>query len=244
MTSQDKVPVVFLINLDRSPDRLKACTERLSQVGLEWRRFSAVSPDSNEAARLHPLYDPIKTIAHFGRHLSRGEIGCFLSHYELIKQAIAQDLEHVLILEDDVTPKPEARQGLTDLLGWMVVEKPAVDWVHLSKPSDLKYSKKMAGAGNLTVYRAYRPPLVSSANLWTLKGMKEFIDYVDRHGMDRPIDNMIRSFFTKNARASTLNMPLFDEDGSPSVIKPDGGDNKESKFSSFKRKAPDYLYAY
>jgi hypothetical protein len=102
----------------------------------------------------------------------------------------------------------------------------------------------MASVGSWTVYRAYRPPLASMANLWTLKGMKEFIDYVDRQGMDRPIDNTIRSFFTRNARAATLNMAMFDEDGSPSVIKPDSGDNRESKFSSFKRKAPDYFYAH
>jgi len=244
MTSQPKLPVVFLINLDRSPERLKDCSARLSGAGLEWQRFAAVSPDSNESARLHPLYDPVKTIAHFGRHLSRGEIGCFLSHYELIKQAIAQQLEHVLILEDDVTPKPQARKGLTDLLDWMVTDKPPVDWVHLSRPTDLKYARPLASVGSWTVYRAYRPPLASMANLWTLKGMKAFVDYVDRRGMDRPIDNMIRSFFTSNARAATLNMAMFDEDGSPSVIKPDSGDNTESKFSSFKRKAPDYFYAH
>jgi glycosyl transferase, family 25 len=244
MTHQSKLPVIFLINLDRSPARLKNCSERLSGAGLVWQRFAAVSPLSNKLARLHPLYDPVKTIAHFGRHLSRGEIGCFLSHYELIKQAIAQQLEYVLILEDDMAPKPDARDGLVDLLDWMVSEKPPIDWVHLSRPTDLKYARIMANVGSWTVYRAYRPPLISMANLWTLKGMNEFVTYVDRQGMDRPIDNMIRSFFTRNARAATLNMAMFDQDSSPSVIKPDGGDNKERKFSSFKRKVPDYFYAY
>lgn len=244
MTSQPKLPVIFLINLDRSPDRLKACSERLSRTGLKWQRFAAVSPQSNEAARLHPLYDPVKTIEHFGRHLSRGEIGCFLSHYELIKQAIAQDLEHVLILEDDMTPKPDAWQGLADVLDWMTSEKPPIDWVHLSKPTDLKYARIMANVGSWTVHRAYRPPLVSMANLWTLNGMKGFLNHVERHGMDRPIDNMIRSYFTQNARAATLNLAMFDEDGSPSVIKPDASDNKESKLSSFRRKIPDYFFAH
>ena len=37
-----------------------------------------------------------------GRHLTFGEIGCFMSHYNIWQDIITRDLHTVLILEDDI----------------------------------------------------------------------------------------------------------------------------------------------
>ena len=37
-----------------------------------------------------------------GRPLTYGEIGCFMSHYNIWQDMVARDLDTVLILEDDI----------------------------------------------------------------------------------------------------------------------------------------------
>ena len=199
-----RIPVAFLINLDRSPDRLSSCSKRLNQAGLEWQRFSAVSPANNESARLHHLYRPEKTVSTFGRHLTRGEIGCFLSHYEVMKIAIQEKLDYSIILEDDASPKFNALNSLGLIIEWLTKENPPVDWVHLSRITSSKYSRPIATFKGLEIYRSYRPPLSSGANLWTVKGMKDFVNHVEQNGIAAPVDDTMRSLFSRTARAASL----------------------------------------
>jgi GR25 family glycosyltransferase involved in LPS biosynthesis len=78
----------FYINLDRRSDRRREIETELEHHGLRdaYRRFSAVEGNGLQ------LSNP---------HLIDGEMGCFASHYKLLKENIDQD--RVLhIIEDDV----------------------------------------------------------------------------------------------------------------------------------------------
>jgi GR25 family glycosyltransferase involved in LPS biosynthesis len=77
----------FYINLDRSPARRAHIEGELARYGLShrYRRFAAA--DGNVLNFPNP-------------HLSTAEIGCFSSHYELLRQNIASP-QHLHILEDD-----------------------------------------------------------------------------------------------------------------------------------------------
>lgn len=54
----------------------------------------------------YPLYRP----------LTYGEIGCFLSHYMIWLKMVAQDMEKVLVLEDDIDFEPFFRRKLEIVL--------------------------------------------------------------------------------------------------------------------------------
>lgn len=71
------------INLDRSTDRKEGIEKELRRHGLEklFRRFSAVEPDTGAGK------------------LTRGELGCLLSHRSII--AAARHDAYTIILEDD-----------------------------------------------------------------------------------------------------------------------------------------------
>jgi glycosyl transferase family 25 len=85
---------IFLINLDRSRDRLAAIQTELGQAKLNFERVSAI--DGNELNDLElSVYNPLK-------NLSRGEVACFLSHRLCWKKIIDSDIPAALILEDDV----------------------------------------------------------------------------------------------------------------------------------------------
>src|ERR1700748_3472098 len=80
----------FFINLDRSPQRRAEIEAHLAQFGLEkaYRRFPAAEGNS-----LH-LPNP-------GPKLLAGEIGCFISHYLLLKENLGQT-KPLHVVEDDV----------------------------------------------------------------------------------------------------------------------------------------------
>ncbi len=92
----------FYINLDRSADRRIALEKQLRQNGLDnhYTRFTASNGNS--------LNFPHS-------HLKEGEVGCFTSHYQLLKenQHHARPLH---IIEDDVLFAPQTGQ----VLNWAI----------------------------------------------------------------------------------------------------------------------------
>lgn len=82
----------YCINLDRRPDRWKKVQSEFEFYAIkDVERFPAI--DSNTIN----LY----------RNISRGEIACLLSHFELLKAAKWFDLDYVTIYEDDVEFNPD-----------------------------------------------------------------------------------------------------------------------------------------
>uniref|UniRef100_A0A3B4Z8D9 Si:ch211-13f8.2 n=1 Tax=Stegastes partitus TaxID=144197 RepID=A0A3B4Z8D9_9TELE len=60
------------------------------------------------------------------RVLTRGEVGCFLSHYNIWKQVLQQELQQVLVLEDDVRFEPRFHSRLVAVME--NVHKVGLDW--------------------------------------------------------------------------------------------------------------------
>ena len=97
---------VFVINLDRSPDRLAAISAELAaltaETGVEWERICAV--DGARIALPNPALVDEKAFRRCHHALlRRGEVGCYLSHHAALTRFLATGDEMGLILEDDVT---------------------------------------------------------------------------------------------------------------------------------------------
>lgn len=88
----------YLINLDRSPDRLGEISEQLSALGIAFERVPAVdgrnlSDDDIGAVRVDtPGWLP----------LSAGEVGCFLSHRTCWRRIAEGEAAYGCVFEDDV----------------------------------------------------------------------------------------------------------------------------------------------
>ncbi len=94
---------VFLINLDRSVDRLARCAPILDRLGVSWERVPGVEGRALDADQLKALNpQPAPRNAWF-RPLTAGEIGCFLSHLRCWQLIEARDIDCGLVLEDDFT---------------------------------------------------------------------------------------------------------------------------------------------
>lgn len=109
---------VYVINLDRRPDRLEHFTSKNKEFYDQCHRISAI-----DGSKLNYQYlrgnnfdtnknwrDPI-----LDRTLTSGEIGCFLSHYHIWKM-IKETGEPAMILEDDILLKTHV-SNIFPLLG-------------------------------------------------------------------------------------------------------------------------------
>lgn len=87
---------IFVINLDKSTDRLSHMALQLDRLGYPWERFPALGPahieDMSRTLEL-PMLRSRCTVP---------EKGVALSHYTLWKKVLAEGIDHALVLEDDI----------------------------------------------------------------------------------------------------------------------------------------------
>nr|WP_277397892.1 glycosyltransferase family 25 protein [Paraburkholderia sp. Ac-20340] len=100
---------IFVINLDKSVDRLRHMTCQLDRLGFAWERFPAFGPAQVE--------DSAKDLA---LPLLRGacttpEKGVALSHYAIWTMMLDEGIEHALVLEDDVHFCHDAKKHLESI---------------------------------------------------------------------------------------------------------------------------------
>jgi glycosyl transferase family 25 len=78
INSIDDIKHAFYINLEHRVDRKNQVEEELKTIGIKAERFNAIK-------------------------MENGAIGCSMSHLKLLQDAVNNKLDHILILEDDIT---------------------------------------------------------------------------------------------------------------------------------------------
>ncbi|XP_072130390.1 procollagen galactosyltransferase 2-like [Mobula birostris] len=120
---------IFMINLKRRKDRRDRMLRTLYEQDIDTKLVDAVDGKALNTSHLKALniemlpgyHDPYS-----GRILTRGEIGCFLSHYYIWKEVIDRRLKKALVLEDDNRFKPHFRRKITKLME--DIEDNQLDW--------------------------------------------------------------------------------------------------------------------
>lgn len=94
---------IFLINLERRPERLKKMSNILRLLGVDFTRFNAVDGQKLTEIEISQIkFLPGYEDPYHRRPMKRGEIGCFLSHYKIWEEIVNKKLDQVIILEDDL----------------------------------------------------------------------------------------------------------------------------------------------
>ncbi|XP_076601630.1 procollagen galactosyltransferase 2-like [Chaetodon auriga] len=120
---------IFLINLKRRSDRRERMLRTLAVLGIDATLTEAVDGKALNSPQLQamgidmlPGYkDPYSE-----RVLTRGEIGCFLSHYNIWNQVVQLELQQVLVLEDDVRFEPRFGHRLVSIME--NVQRVGLEW--------------------------------------------------------------------------------------------------------------------
>jgi glycosyl transferase, family 25 len=90
----------YVINLDRSPERLRSAASQLDPMDLDWQRVRAT-----DAATLADIpmahYDTARFERHVGRKVDPSEIALVFSHLKAMRTFLDSPARFGLILEDD-----------------------------------------------------------------------------------------------------------------------------------------------
>mgnify|MGYP001151672417 FL=1 len=95
----------LLINLDRSTDRLNRMKDQLNKLGIEYSRIDALDGSKLSDNQISQITYPLshyESKFRFTRELTRGEIGCFLSHRKCWLELVHSNHRFALIMEDDI----------------------------------------------------------------------------------------------------------------------------------------------
>ncbi|NXM93613.1 GT252 galactosyltransferase, partial [Sylvia borin] len=120
---------IFMINLKRRKDRRDRMLRTLYEQEIAVKVVEAVDGKALNTSQLKALSiemlpgyrDPYSS-----RPLTRGEIGCFLSHYYIWKEVVSRGLEKTLVIEDDVRFEHQFKRKLMRLMD--DVEQAQLDW--------------------------------------------------------------------------------------------------------------------
>lgn len=175
----------YLINLDRSPDRLAIMTDRLAAAGIAFERIAAVDgmtlsdAEFREQTRENRFYKPLR----------RGEVGCYLSHLLALQRFIDSSRPYGLLLEDDLV-LPDDLAGLLAAavalrektrdtrLSWDVLKLANGRSRHIDL-SPLEGQHRLVEFGPSV-------PITTAAALWTRDGAIRWVQGF--RGVSRPVD--------------------------------------------------------
>lgn len=174
---------VYVINLDRSIERLKHASQQLQGVGIDFTRIVAVDGRKLSDNDINSVYDAQQNRERFYAPLTRGEIACYMSHRKAWQQLLDSDAEAAVIVEDDIIVSSDFAQ-----LSTAIASLPG-DWdlLKLAQPFKPKQSNKLADLGTFTLvdYRTDKPPMGACGYVISRSGATKLLA---RKSFFRPVD--------------------------------------------------------
>lgn len=202
-------------------------------VALELQRcltaegFDAEIAQAIDGRKAMPPLQPGETLSqtlallHRRAKLTSSEIGCYLSHYRLIKQAYECGLTHVALFEDDVVAEP----GLGEVMRKILT---LGEEAHLVRLMALKIRKRkvvQALNNQFDLVRPVRGSLGTQGYILNREGMRRILESGARIFM--PIDSFYDSFFVFDFNCYGIEPHTIYELGGPSnIAKTKGGIDK------------------
>ncbi|XP_005992172.1 procollagen galactosyltransferase 1 isoform X1 [Latimeria chalumnae] len=154
---------IYLINLVRRQDRRERMLQTLYELKIDAKVVDAVDGSALNSSDIKALgvnllpgyYDPFS-----GRTLTKGEVGCFLSHYFIWKEIVDLQLERSVVFEDDVRFEGLFKRRLMRLME--EVELVELDW-------DLIYlGRKLVNPSQEKEVDDVRNLVIADYSYWTL----------------------------------------------------------------------------
>lgn len=196
---------IILVNLKRRLDRRTRMLKTMSSLGLHTVLEEAVDGKALNSSQLQALgieMMPGYKDPYSGRVLTRGEIGCFLSHYSIWKQVVEKGIPKVLVLEDDVRFEPRFKRRIQSIMD--DVDKTQLDWdliyVGRKRMQVQQPEQSVDGVNNL---------VKADYSYWTLgyalslQGAKKLLDAKPLSKM-LPVDEYLPVMFNKHPNTAFM----------------------------------------
>lgn len=178
---------VLVITLPDAQERREQIRQLLTALGLPFEFFPGVDGRAFDVAA-HPAYDSARRRRAFGRDLTSGEIGCLLSHRAVYEKMLAESLDEVLVLEDDVLLGPDFLRVLAALRD-CPVPYDMVRFLGAPKIARLPQRHVYHLVGNYWLSRLATTPGGAYAYLIRLQGAKKLLPFLQRNWL--PVDTLM-----------------------------------------------------
>lgn len=169
---------IFVVNLDRSTERLEKISSELSKYHQAFIRVPAID-GSNPNELVGSGYSQALNNRRYHKPLGQGEIACVESHKKALSMFLASDYDYALILEDDAIATYDVFDDLTKALrcihSWDVIK------LYLGKKTKtLSYRKEISPS--LSVGIPKKVPNSTLAQLISRQGANKLIDIYTAFG--------------------------------------------------------------
>lgn len=182
----------YVINLDRSKERLNNILSQFSLQKLDLEKVNAID---GQTLDLDDTADDIACRREMGRSIQPGEVGCSLSHRRALEAFGSTSAEFAVVLEDDAVLTDEFSKKI-EALSIFIKTNPHLKVCAINLgPSDYKYTTQLAKLDNTELLRSHRFPILATGILWTKHGAQIVLD--DNEKIKYPYDNYLRIKLTR-----------------------------------------------
>ncbi|XP_064458740.1 procollagen galactosyltransferase 1-like isoform X2 [Ornithodoros turicata] len=193
---------VYMINLERRPERRVRMEYCFDELGISFKATAAVDGRNlNESyleehgIRMLPEYrDP-----YHGRPITAGEIGCFMSHYNIWKDIIENQHRLAIVFEDDIRFEPYFRTKVENVMA----DARTFDWdlIYFGRKRLSKDGEPYVRGSHLLVHVDYS--YWTLCYVITLDGARKLVDAAPLSKMV-PVDEYLPIMFDKHPRLKQL----------------------------------------
>lgn len=190
----NNIPPTYIINLEKSVDRMNNVNVLMEKYNLKFKRFNAIYGKTLSNNEIKDIFDPICSNV----LCSNGMIGCALSHIQLWKQLLNDNTtDKYLILEDDIGDIDINK--LINLLNFIGKNKLEYHMINLSSIAcGGKIIKNKIQIGeNLYIGKGLMP-LGTAGYIINKKGAEKLINNINKHKIKTHIDmqiNIIKNLY-------------------------------------------------
>ncbi|MFH6954753.1 glycosyltransferase family 25 protein [Pseudoalteromonas sp. XMcav1-K] len=202
-------PKVFLINLDKSTERLKKSSGRLAAQNIQFERIPAIDGTKLTNAEIQAHYSSQLNSKQYYRNLGYGEIGCFLSHRLAWQKIIEQKLPYAIVLEDDF-------QLAGDLSAvFSTIESLTFEWqllklaAYQNRTRPIKATKQVNEKFDLVLHK--KPLTGCCAQAITYHAAKQLLAISEQFGC--PVDTQIQRTWQTGVSVYSLMPFMIEQDG-------------------------------
>ena len=181
---------IFIINLKKDIDKRKHMEALCKQHALSYQFTDAVYGKELSASVLSTVYKKEESIYAVGRELAKGEIGCALSHLNIYKQMLEENIDKAIILEDDILIEDNFSSIISSIDkfpdNWEVILLGYNTGVRKDKATPSSFWDQTQITPHHNIVRLIQTAFGTHAYLLNLQGAKRLIEQL--HIIKKPID--------------------------------------------------------
>ena len=197
----------YLINLDRSPERLEYSAQEFKKHGIEYERVQAIDGQDLD---INDYPQATANSAYYHTPLSANEVACYLSHIKCLELFLASDAEHALITEDDfrfLRDPTCCLNILAKVQNWDIVKLYSFKKRKLQKHRQSFTVESMEDYCSLAFCAS--TAICNTSQFFTRAGAEKFLAH--KRFFRRPVDVDLKHYWERDLKILSIDPPVVAE---------------------------------